>query len=534
MHTWLQLSVSIGVSVLVSACIPARWRLRSMAAWLLFPAFVYWAIIAVELLTRPVVDHALGTAVFGFLLTGSVVAIPWLVLCLIGFGIGFVLRRRLLGHADRPDAARSAQQKSPLASREETARESQGEPSDVSTVVTQSGRVFARAPFIAPAQATDWREAHIGFCNSGLRLMGIEVWKSEWRSLRWPPLRLPHPAHRHQIHRYDVYEIGPPERAVRFAAAELSNGVWGFYVPTPPPTDAGESADGSLRFRRHGGRQVDGRDDSSESWFVIIDIANGQVLADCQAWESSEVTARADGSLLLHLRSNGFDALFRLVPRARCFSNVGEPGPDLPLLALAGTIEQVRLLTCRSDCMPSYRRISADGSSRVDLHSVEWSNSCWVNSPRVIEIASGRVALDLWNTDWDATVSFLDGSVVRLDMIRYRRGGNASLELDLAANTYRLHCVGRDGSADHSGDLKSLADALSGLLVSSAEDQVQAGPTGASPRQDAPPSPLAAWRTAVLILVAAMIAIVLIGFIARQSDAPVRQKLDSVPVLRIP
>lgn len=273
----------------------------------------------------------------------------------------------------------------------------------------------------------DWREAHIGFSNSGLRLMGIEGWKSEWRALPWPPLRLPHPAHRQQIHRYDVYEIGPPERPVRFAAAELSNGVWGFYVPTPPPTDAGESADGSLGFRRHGGLQVHGRDDSSESWFVITDVANGQVLVDCKAWEWSEVTGRADGGLFLHLRSNGFDALFRIVPQTRCLSNFGEAGPDLPLSALAGVVEQARLVTCRSDRVPSYRRISTDGSSRVDLLSVEWSNSHWVNSPRVIEIASGRVVLDLWNTDWDATVSVLEGSMVRLDMIRYRQGGNASL-----------------------------------------------------------------------------------------------------------
>jgi hypothetical protein len=30
----------------------------------------------------------------------------------------------------------------------------------------------------------------------------------------------------------------------------------------------------------------------------------------------------------------------------------------------------------------------------------------WVNSPRVTEIATGRVLLDLWGTDWDAFVNF--------------------------------------------------------------------------------------------------------------------------------
>ena len=534
MLMWLQLIVPVGIAVLVSAWVPARWRMRAMIAWLLLPAFVYWAIIAVELFTRPAIDNALGTAIFGFLLIGSVVAIPWLALCLTGFGLGFVLRRRLGRHADFTKQASSAPLKSATASRVDGARASQDEPSESVAVAIRHGRAVARAPFIAPAQTTDWREAHIGFCNSGLRLMGIEVWKNEWRALRWPPLRLPHPAHRQQIHRYDVYEIGPTARPVRFAAAELSNSVWGFYIPTPPPTDAGVSADGSLGFRRHGGRQVDGRDDSSESWFVITDVASGQVLVDCKAWESSEVTERADGNLFLHLRSNGFDALFRLVPQARSFSNVGEAGPDLPLSALAGAIEQARLVTCRDDRVPSYRRISTDGANRVDLQSVEWSNSHWVNSPRVIEIASGRVVLDLWNTDWDATVTFLDGSVVRLDMIRYRRGGNASLELDLAANTYRLQCVGRAGSGDRSGGLESLADAFSNLSVSGAQEQARIWPPGTAPGQKAAPSPLAAWRSAALILVVALIAIVAIGIIARQSSEPDRRKLDSVPAMRNP
>jgi hypothetical protein len=46
---------------------------------------------------------------------------------------------------------------------------------------------------------------------------------------------LPHPAHPHQSHRYDIYDIGDGWNPVRFAVGELSNGVWGFYVPADPP-----------------------------------------------------------------------------------------------------------------------------------------------------------------------------------------------------------------------------------------------------------------------------------------------------------
>lgn len=73
-----------------------------------------------------------------------------------------------------------------------------------------------------------WREAHIGFEDDGVRIGGVEVWKAEWRSAG-ESVELPHPAHPKQIHRYSVYEA---ENGVKFAAAELSAGVWGFYVQT--------------------------------------------------------------------------------------------------------------------------------------------------------------------------------------------------------------------------------------------------------------------------------------------------------------
>jgi len=44
-------------------------------------------------------------------------------------------------------------------------------------------------------------------------------------------MQLPHPSHRHRRHRFDIYEIGSLDHPVRFAAGELSNGAWGFYVP---------------------------------------------------------------------------------------------------------------------------------------------------------------------------------------------------------------------------------------------------------------------------------------------------------------
>jgi hypothetical protein len=76
-----------------------------------------------------------------------------------------------------------------------------------------------------------WRDVHVGFEADGLKIEGLEVWKHDWRSTDLQPIDLPHPSYRSQMHRYTIYEIGDAARSVRFAAAELSNGVWGFYVP---------------------------------------------------------------------------------------------------------------------------------------------------------------------------------------------------------------------------------------------------------------------------------------------------------------
>jgi hypothetical protein len=78
---------------------------------------------------------------------------------------------------------------------------------------------------------TVWREACIGFQIDNIKIGGIEVWAQRWRPVKTEPLLLPHPTYPEQMHRYLVYEIGDSALPIRFAASELSNGVWGFYVP---------------------------------------------------------------------------------------------------------------------------------------------------------------------------------------------------------------------------------------------------------------------------------------------------------------
>ena len=77
----------------------------------------------------------------------------------------------------------------------------------------------------------DWRDVHIGFESDGFKINGIEIWKHKWRRVGKETLQLPHPAYPNQRHSFEIYEVGESGISVRFAAGELSNGVWGFFVP---------------------------------------------------------------------------------------------------------------------------------------------------------------------------------------------------------------------------------------------------------------------------------------------------------------
>lgn len=78
---------------------------------------------------------------------------------------------------------------------------------------------------------SEWRDVHVGFEGDDLKIGGIEVWCQDWCRTGEASVQLPHPSYQHQRHRFDIYKAGPQDSPVRFAAGELSNGVWGFYTP---------------------------------------------------------------------------------------------------------------------------------------------------------------------------------------------------------------------------------------------------------------------------------------------------------------
>lgn len=189
------------LSALIAARVPRRWLLRLLAAWLASPAVIYWVLVIGEMSTRPIPDDPLGTTLFGFMLIASVVAIPWLVLCVTGFGIRFLIRRRFGPHKNRVATHGKAIERMSAADQGmKRSDPADGLPPCVPAIAERA----ERAPVIFIEQGAGWRQAHIGLADDTLTLHDVEIWKNPWRALRLRPLYLPHPAYAKQTHGYGL------------------------------------------------------------------------------------------------------------------------------------------------------------------------------------------------------------------------------------------------------------------------------------------------------------------------------------------
>ncbi|MBV9829249.1 MAG: hypothetical protein JO001_26830 [Alphaproteobacteria bacterium] len=164
--------------------------------------------------------------------------------------------------------------------------------------------------------------------------------------------------------------------------------------------------------------------------------------------------------------------------------------------------------------------LSADGSLRVELAQVEWSNTHWVASPRVTELATGRIVLDLWNTDWDAEVSFPGERCVSLDLRRYSGLRGVRAFLDLANERFLISFADQRSSLD--GALSGVSLALEGI------------PSETRPVVHPPVrrrSGAREWRNAAFILAGALAAIAVLTLITLQLSSPAVQTLTPLPVM---
>jgi hypothetical protein len=85
---------------------------------------------------------------------------------------------------------------------------------------------------------------------------------------------------------------------------------------------------------------------------------------------------------------------------------------------------------------------SPDGTILVELQANEVKMSHWINSPRVVDVATGDILFSLWGSEywrWDARAKFEQPSSVTLQMRAYP-GDQPGFELriDCARRSFEI------------------------------------------------------------------------------------------------
>ena len=508
---WTAVALVAAVAAVLVAAVPRRRLGWTMLAWVLSPIVGYFGVLAWEALTRPgISSYPVGTAFYGFMLISPLLAPPWLALCLVGFGVGLGLRWVLRQKVAHP----AARVPTPVIIVPQPVR-----PAAAPVELTDDRD---RAPAFVP-ETPGWRHVHLGLEGQPLRIGGHAVWGSPWVPAGEPPLTIAHPVYPLRRLSYGVFTLQGTGQPLHFAACEMDPGVWSFATRADDPSDVlGAAPVGSFQYGCRPRHTVAGADQVAMA-AVLIDSASGQVMADCAAWTFSSIMPQADRSLFLSVDENLFDVLFRIDPVRRQFRNLGEDGPDQPLDELARALDNAFRANTRLPRQPAYRRVSPNGTIRVDLDAVEWSNSYWALTPRVIESAGGRVLLDLWNNQWNASVAFPDNRTIRLDLQNYR-GERVSVEMDPVRDTYSI--FGGTGHEGHrsAGSLAGLEEALATLATLTM--------VRANGEHTIPVGRWAAWRSALVILALLLCAIGAASYLSMPDRTQASR--PTVPFAKVP
>lgn len=74
-----------------------------------------------------------------------------------------------------------------------------------------------------------WRSVGMCWDADEFDIEGINPWQHEWVS-QGERIVVAHPSYPSQRHDADVWVIRTPDRVVRFAAGEMSNLAWAFFL----------------------------------------------------------------------------------------------------------------------------------------------------------------------------------------------------------------------------------------------------------------------------------------------------------------
>jgi|GEM_PF-2795447 len=200
------------------------------------------------------------------------------------------------------------------------------------------------------------------------------------------------------------------------------------------------------------------------------------------------------------------------------------PRPAAPFIAPTLAAPSQRILAVDAPDA-HFSHPSPDGSIRIDIEPVEWASGQWVHTPRVVETASRRVLCDLLGSDWQADTAFPRERYVWLGLRRYRSPGHLFVEFDLDADRYRIALDALE-EPDEEGPLGDVSDRLEQWWQSATALAMARAP--AQPPPPPKPHPFAAWRTALVILIGAIVAIAALVWFSMETGV----RAPHVPILR--
>ncbi len=87
-------AVIVGISAMIVARSSGRRLVRNMLLWALAPAILMAGIMALGSLFSSAPGSGFYNVAFAGMLVGTIIVIPWMVVCGIGFAIGYAMRRR--------------------------------------------------------------------------------------------------------------------------------------------------------------------------------------------------------------------------------------------------------------------------------------------------------------------------------------------------------------------------------------------------------------------------------------------------------
>src|SRR5689334_9657614 len=90
----VELMLAIGIPALIALWLPRRWRLWGVALWAVLPLLLLLAMAGSEIASGKASATDLDKLIYGLLLIGSFLALPWLIACGVGYGLGAMVRRR--------------------------------------------------------------------------------------------------------------------------------------------------------------------------------------------------------------------------------------------------------------------------------------------------------------------------------------------------------------------------------------------------------------------------------------------------------